>query len=239
MQCVSAVSYSFLLGNEVVGKVIPQRGIMQGDPLSPYIFILCAEVLSGLCKKAQMEGSLPGLRVSRNSLKLNHLLFADNTMIFTKTDSSSCSSLLEILHTYEQASGQMINPQKSSITFSRKTPREIRERVKLQLGINKDGGVGKYLGLPEEFGRKKKRPPLVYCRRMKQRSICWSTQFLSTAGKATMLQSVLSAIPTFAMICFDLPVSLCKRIQSVLTRFLWDSKDGEKGRFAGCLDVMG
>lgn len=156
MQCVSTVHYSFLFNNEAVGKVIPQRGIRQGDPLSPYIFILCVEVLSGLCKKAHEDGSLPGLIVARNCPKLNHLLFADDTMIFTKTDARSCSTLVNILRDYGLASGQMINAQKSSISFSSKTPADIRARVKAQLGIDKEGGVGKYLGLPEHFGRKKK-----------------------------------------------------------------------------------
>lgn len=154
MECVTTVSYSFLLNNEVSGSVHPQRGIRQGDPLSPYIFIICAEVLSGLCSTAQDTGSLPGIRVSQYGPKINHLLFADDTMIFTKTDPSSCTALVEILHSYEQASGQMINAQKSSISFSSKTPAEIRSRVKQQLGIDKEEGVGKYLGLPE-FGRKK------------------------------------------------------------------------------------
>lgn len=63
---------------------------------------------------------------------------------------------------------------------------------------------------------------------MHQKAICWSTQFLSSVGKATMLQSVLSAIPTFAMTCFLLPVSLCRRFQSELTRFWWDDTPGER-----------
>lgn len=228
MQCVTTVSYSFLLNNEVVGCVLPERGIRQGDPLLPYIFILCGEVLSGICKRGQEIGTLPGIRVSRNSPKLNHLLFADDTMIFTNTDSHSCSTLVEILKSYEQASGQMINPQKSSISFSSKTPADVRNRVKIQLGIEKEGGVGKYLGLPEHFGLKKKDLFSSIVDRMQQISINRSTQFLSTAEKAIMLQSVLSAIPAFAMTCFLLPISLYKRIQPVLTRFWWDSKDGER-----------
>ena len=51
---------------------------------------------------------------------------------------------------------------------------------------------------------------------------------LTTAGKMTMIQAVLSSIPTFAMTCFELPVSLCKRIQSALTRFWWDANDGTR-----------
>lgn len=117
MECITTVSYSFLLNDEAVGCVVPQRGIRQGDPMSPYIFILCGEVLSGLCKKAQEDGSLPGIRVARNSPKINNLLFADDTMFFTKTDSHACSNLVAILQTYEAASGQKINTLKSSIFF--------------------------------------------------------------------------------------------------------------------------
>lgn len=122
----------------------------------------------------------------------------------------------------------MINASKSSISFSAKTSQEDRARVKLHLGIDKEGGVGKYLGLPENFGRKKKDIFNSIVERMRLRCIGWSTRFLSTAGKATMLQAILSAIPTFAMTCFELPLSLCKRIQSILTRFWWDSTDGER-----------
>lgn len=145
-------------------------------------------------------------------------------MILTKTEVLSCTALMEILRSYERASGQMINAHKSSISFSSKTPTDVRDRVKAQLGIEKEWGVGKYLGL----GRRKKDLFSSIVDKMKQKAISWTTQFLSTAGKATMLQAVLSATPSFAMTCFKLPVSLCKRIQSVLTRFWWDSKDGER-----------
>lgn len=139
MQCVTTVSYSFLLNDEVVGKVVPERGIRHRDPLSPYIFILCGEVLSGLCKKAQANGQLPGIRIARQSPKISHLLFADDTMFLTTSDAHSCSSMMQILHEYEQASGQKINALKSSISFSSKTSEETKARVKLQLAIEKEG----------------------------------------------------------------------------------------------------
>jgi len=52
MQCVSTVSYSFLVNGVPMGEVIPSRGIRQGDPLSPYLFILYGDVLPGLCEKS-------------------------------------------------------------------------------------------------------------------------------------------------------------------------------------------
>ncbi|CAA7058695.1 unnamed protein product [Microthlaspi erraticum] len=228
LQCVSTVSYSFLINGAAQGKVIPQRGIRQGDPLSPFIFILCGEVLSGLCKKAQVRGTLPGLKVARGSPMINHLLFADDTMFFCKTSQTNCDTLCAILKQYEDASGQQINLLKSSITFSKKTPPETRARVKSALGIEKEGGQGKYLGLPESFGRKKKDLFTQIVDRIRQKSVNFSSQFLSSAGKLTMLKAVLSAIPTYTMSCFKLPAGLCKRIQSAITRFWWDSNPDKR-----------
>ena len=128
MRLISSVTYSILFNGEAQGLICPSRGIRQGDPLSPYIFILCSEVLSGLCTKAQSIGSLAGVLVARASQKINHLFFADDTMFFTKTTPTSVNALKEVLTKYEAASGQMINTAKSSITFSNKTPSDISER---------------------------------------------------------------------------------------------------------------
>ena len=143
MQCVSTVSYSYLINDTALGSVRPERGIRKGDPLSPYLFILCGEVLSGLCKKAEREGTLQGIRVARRSPRVNHLLFADDTMIFCQASEECCKSLKNILLQYEEASGQQINKGKFSIFFSSKTPEDRKTKVKELLGISAEGGTGK------------------------------------------------------------------------------------------------
>ncbi|CAA7062155.1 unnamed protein product [Microthlaspi erraticum] len=208
--------------------VKPTRGLRQGDPLSPYIFILCSEVLSGLCHRSQEEGRLLGIRVSQRSPRVNHLLSADDTMIFCQANQKSGNELLTILKKYESASGQQINRQNSAITFSAKTNNTVKQQVKNALGIQQEGGNGKYLGLPEHFGRKKKDLFSRIVDRIKQKARSWSTKRLSSAGKLTMLKSVLAAMPTYTMTCFKLPVSLTKRIQSALTRFWWDGNDEQR-----------
>ncbi|XP_013624921.1 uncharacterized protein LOC125583303 [Brassica napus] len=177
MQCVWSVSYSFLVNDSVHGRIIPSRGIRQGDPLSPYIFILCGEVLSGLCRRAQRSGHMSGLRVATPAPRLNHLLFADDTMFFLDTDERSCAALVDILHQYRVSSGQLINAAKSSISFSARTPQAIRQRVKQYLGIEQEGGVGKYLGLPEHFGRRKKDLFTNIVDRIRQKAVSWASRF--------------------------------------------------------------
>ena len=131
-----------------------------------------------------------------------------------------------VLKAYEEASGQSIKTEKSAVTFSRRTPMSLRTTVKDTLGIQKEGGSGKYLGLSELFGRKKRDLFSSIIDRIQQKTAGWSNRYLSTSREITMLKSVLTPIPSFAMTCFQLPVSLCKRIQSALTGFWWGKSDG-------------
>ena len=219
MACVETVSYSFLINGSPRGRIVPSRGLRQGDPLSPYLFILCTELLAGLCEKAQQQGKLRGIRVARGCPLITHLLFADDTMFFCQSSPKCVTALKEIIRAYEYVSGQQINYAKSSITFSAKTPTEVKTRVKTELNIEAEGGIGKYLGLPELFGRKKRDIFASIVDRIRQRIRHWSTKFLSGAGKQILLKTVLSAMPCYVMSCFKLPSSLCKQIQSLLTRF--------------------
>ena len=166
--------------------------------------------------------------MARSFPRINHLLFADDTMFFIRADQRSCAALSSILSRYEAASGQAINTSKSSISFSKKTPSSIIEAAKGTLNIHQEGGVGKYLGLPKHFGRKKRDLFSSIVDKIKQKASGWSNRYLSTVGKFTMLKSVLSPIPSYAMTCFQLPVSLCKWIQSALTRFFWDARNGSR-----------
>lgn len=133
------------------------------------------------------------------------------------------STLLGILRTYEALSGQCINFSKSSVTFSAKTPPEVKTRVKASLSIDAEGGLGKYLGLPEHFGRKKRDIFAAILDMIRQKAHSWTSRFLSGAGKQVLLKAVLAAMPNYTMSCFKIPRSLSKQIQSLLTRFWWDA----------------
>lgn len=228
MQCITTVSYSFIINDATIGFVKPGRGIRQGDPLSPYIFILCSELLTNLCNLGQRNGKLRGLKIATGAPCISHLLFADDTMFFCKANTQNAQTLNKILAAYESVSGQLINTQKSAVSFSKRTPQERREQIKHILGVENNGGFGVYLGLPEQFGRRKTEMFTNIVTRIKHKTISWSSKFLSRAGEMIMLRMVLSAMPSHAMSCFKLPQALCDQIQSLLTRFWWDNSQDKK-----------
>ena len=106
MKCVTTVSYSIKINGVPRGNFCPSRGIRQGDPLSPYLFILCAEGLSSLIKSPVANGDLKGVAVCRGGPKLSHLFFADDSLIFCRASLAECTALQRILKVYEDASGQ-------------------------------------------------------------------------------------------------------------------------------------
>uniref|UniRef100_A0A8R7QRC4 Reverse transcriptase domain-containing protein n=1 Tax=Triticum urartu TaxID=4572 RepID=A0A8R7QRC4_TRIUA len=79
MLCVSSVSYKFRVNGECTDTIVPQRGLRQGDPISPYLFLICVEGFSSLLNKAEADGSLKGIRICNNAPSFNHLLFADDS----------------------------------------------------------------------------------------------------------------------------------------------------------------
>ncbi|PNX57454.1 ribonuclease H, partial [Trifolium pratense] len=109
MMCVETVDYSVIVNEDTVGPIIPGRGLRQGDPLSPYLFIICAEGLSALIKQAEDRGEIHGNKICRNAPIISHLLFADDCFLFFRAVEHEAQIMKNILETYEAASGQTIS----------------------------------------------------------------------------------------------------------------------------------
>jgi hypothetical protein len=124
MACVRSVSYSILINGGPVGNIQPSRGIRQGDPISPYLFLICAEALSALLQQAGRKGIITGVPTSPRGPRLSHLFFGDDSIIFCKANSVEWRRIMKILDIYEKGSGQKINLLKMSLFFSRNTNQE-------------------------------------------------------------------------------------------------------------------
>ena len=156
MVCVKSVSYSILVNGEPKGLIRPSRGIRQGDPLSPFFFLLCMEGLHSLITKANNEGSIRGFSLRRRSPRLTHLRFANDSLLFCRANRHDSLKVLEILATYESVSGQQINRRKTSLFFSKSTSEEEKREIKEAFGVPEILHYDKYLGLPSLIGKQKK-----------------------------------------------------------------------------------
>ena len=86
-QCVTTVSYSIIVNDEVYGLFTPSRGLRQGDPLSPYLFLICTEILTRALREAQnKKKSGIGFKIAPRAKKLLCLLFAYDSLLFCKTN---------------------------------------------------------------------------------------------------------------------------------------------------------
>ena len=85
MDCITSPLYSFVINGCVEGLLIPQRGLRQGFPLSPYIFLLCAEGFSALIRKAESDKNLMGFECRLRGPQVRHIFFADDSMLFGRT----------------------------------------------------------------------------------------------------------------------------------------------------------
>lgn len=134
MLCVTTIRYTIMVNDEPAGIITPSRGIRQGDPLSPYLFILCAEGLSVLLNQAESRGDIHGIRVARGSPSISHLLFADDCLLFFKANQREVQAVKDSLDLYCASSSQLINYDKSNIVFSANTTDVVRDQVATSLG---------------------------------------------------------------------------------------------------------
>uniref|UniRef100_A0A803NJ40 RNase H type-1 domain-containing protein n=1 Tax=Cannabis sativa TaxID=3483 RepID=A0A803NJ40_CANSA len=187
MCCVSTVSYKVTHVGHPMGPIIPNRGFRQGDPLSHYLFLICAEGLSSLLKIYEQNRRLTSCKVARGALVISHMLFADDSYAYCKASEEEATNVLHLLHTYEAASDQKVNFAKSLIFFSNNTQVATRSRLCELLGMVEASENSLYLGLPCIMGRNKNAILSFLKDKMKKRIFNWESHFLSKVGEWPLL----------------------------------------------------
>lgn len=226
--CVTTVSYTVNFNGTQIGPINPSRGLRQGDPLSPYLFLFCVEGLSRMIQKSANEGKVQGCRICMQAPAITHLLFADDSFLFCRLELEEVMEVKTILQKYELHSGQAINLQKSGIYFSSNVRVDKQEEVKNVLGVYNDLSTGKYLGLPSLIGRSKKTTFNFLKDRLWSKLQGWAAKSLSKAGKAVLLRTVAQTIPSYAMSCFLLPKSLCAELERMMNSCWWGSQGNSR-----------
>uniref|UniRef100_A0A2N9J5R7 Reverse transcriptase domain-containing protein n=1 Tax=Fagus sylvatica TaxID=28930 RepID=A0A2N9J5R7_FAGSY len=198
------------------------RGIRQGDPLSPLLFVVLTEALSRMMSRAVEGGLLSGFQVGsldNNVMHLSHLLFADDTLIFSDANPDHIFHIRLLFTWFEAISGLKINLCKSEMVPVGHVP--DLERLADILGCKTAQLPMNYLGLPlgAKFKSKAIWDPIL--EKMERKLAGWKRMYLSKGGRITLIKSTLSSLPTYFLSLFPIPVAVALRIDKIQRDFLW------------------
>ncbi|WZZ65202.1 hypothetical protein YC2023_076572 [Brassica napus] len=211
-------SFTISINGSAEGNFKCSRGLRQGDPLSPYLFVLAMEVFSKLLL-SRFEAGYIHYHPRTAELKVTHLMFADDVMIFFDGGSSSLHGVNEALDDFASWSGLRINAAKTQLFKA--GVNQIESNAMDSYGFTAGSLPIRYLGLPL-ISRKLKiseYEPLLDKLNSKFRS--WTVRTLSFTGRAHLLASVIMGMINFWISTFVLPKGCIRLIDSMCVRFLW------------------
>lgn len=228
MACITSSSFRVLWNGERTEAFLPSRGIRQGDPISPYIFTLCMERLNHIIQDSIMEGSWNPIRLSRGGPPIYHLFFADDFLLFGEASSSQVETMVECIQRFCDASGQRMNRAKTRVCFSNNVHINRALALSQQMGVGLTGDLGKYLGIPLLHKRASNVTFAPILEKTQKKLSSWKKNFLSLAGRTTLIRSVLSALSSYHMQTMLLPKGLLNEIEQQSRCFLWGEGENEK-----------
>ena len=224
--CISTARFSVLINGTPCGFFASSRGLRQGDPLSPLLFILVMEALSRLLFRAREGGFISGYDIGQtNFLSISHLLFADDTLILCGADSDQLWHLKGVFVWFQAASGLKINLSKSELVPVGNVP-DV-EGLAAVLGCKVAELPIIYLGLPLGSSFKDQTIWNGIIEKTEKRLAGWKRMYLSKGGRLTLIKSTLSNLPTYYLSLFPIPRGVAHRIEKIQRDFLWEGMGGE------------
>ncbi|KAH9751258.1 putative ribonuclease H protein [Citrus sinensis] len=228
MECITSASMQILWNGDCTEEFVPSRGIRQGDPISLYIFVLCIERLSHGIHRAVNTGTWRPIRLSKRGTPITHVFFADDLLLFAEASCTQAAVINDVLNTFCVSSGAKVNKQKSQVFFSKNVnPCNVRN-IGTTLGFSVTTDLGNYLGMPLLHSRVSKATYHGILEKVERKLNGWSAKFLSLAGRITLTQSVLQALPIYSMQTTRLPTSIITKIEQHCRRFIWSGNSEVK-----------
>ncbi|XP_019227829.1 PREDICTED: uncharacterized protein LOC109209105 [Nicotiana attenuata] len=225
---MSNIWYSVNINGNRQGFFNSSRGLRQGDPLSPSLFLIRAELFSKLMESLNNLEFIP-FSIDSHGPVISHLCYADDTILFSSAEPESLKIMMEKMETYEKISGQLVNKAKSDFYVNFQDDDIRINRIKQITGYNRCHFPMQYLGCPIYIGRKK----VVYFNNMvaniAERLQGWQGKFLTYGGKAVLIKSVLQAIPLHTLSVLHPPKATFSQIEKIFSNFFW-GMDGNKNK---------
>ncbi|GKV25499.1 hypothetical protein SLEP1_g34934 [Rubroshorea leprosula] len=218
-ECLKTAEVSVLLNGSTTRQFKMQRGLRQGDPLSPFLFLIVAEGLNGIISSAASLGLFNGIEIGQCGMNVTHLQFADDTIVFGTASEENIWAVKSIMRIFEMVSGLKINFGKS-VLMGINVSDEWMTRMACTLNCKQGKLPCKYLGMP--IGGKRRGiamwRPMIESFNKKLAS--WKNRYISLGGRITLLNSVLSSLPVFTMSVHMLPKGLILLLDKIRRNFL-------------------
>jgi hypothetical protein len=233
--CVFSGNMSILVNGSPTEEINIKRGLKQGDPLAPFLFLLVAEGLGGLMKKAVEQNCFRGFRIGRQGVEISHLQYADDTLLIGEPTINNLWTMKAILRGFELVSGLKVNFWKSSL-MGVNVAHEFMSMASIFLNCRKGTIPFKYLGLLVGANLRSASTwePLISS--LRKRLGNWNNKFVSLGGRIVLLNSVLNAIPIFYLSYLKIPIQVWKKVRKIQRDFLWGEQKWEEKNL---LDEMG
>jgi hypothetical protein len=208
------------------------RGLRQGCPLSPFLYIFMADTLSMKLTAEKRTGSVPGIRQTKGIDPINHALFADDSLMLGGASVNIAKNFNEILQSFCGISGALINKRKSAV-YGWNTEQQTIQRIALHLGFP---GYAtwekiKYLGLPLTLGPNKAALWEEIINKVKAKISTWGGQWLTNARKFTLIKSVMSSLPIYQASFLLAPKTITIQITKMIRDFLWRGGKGNQKKY--------
>lgn len=224
-KCLTTTHFSIAINGESCGYFKGTRGLRQGDPLSPYLFVLALEVLSQLLIGKYTDGSI-GFHPQTEDLQLTHLAFADDLMIFSDGTVNSIKCIADTLEDFALWSGLRMNKSKTELYVAGLNNDETADIARL--GFNIGSLPIRYLGLPLMHRKLRISDYRPLLDKISANFNCWSAKALSYAGRRQLISSVIYGTINFWTSAFVLPKGCIAKIESLCSRFLWGGTETRK-----------
>ncbi|CAL1378125.1 unnamed protein product [Linum trigynum] len=232
--CLGSAFFSISLHGSLFGFFQAKKGVRQGDPLSPYLFTIAIEPLSGILDFAASSKRIPYHPQCR-SIGLTHLCFADNLLIFTEGSAAALVQMRSLLNEFYLLSGLSCNPQKCEAFFGGQAHLYKENAIELS-GFAEGQLPVRYLGLPLFSGRLSARECEVLVDKMTSRIRSWQASKLTYARRLQLISSVLYSLVQYWMNIFILPKKVLDLIHKICSDFLWHGEG--TGRAKVALDLV-
>jgi exonuclease III len=227
LNLTSSAFFSLLINGVPSKPFSPSRGIRQGDPLSPFLFIIMAEGLSRSIHAALENNLLTGLPLHGLTPPISHSQFVDDTLLMGSPTAREANSLKEILQLFSDASGLECNKDKSQIFFFN-TPLPIQLHISAILGFKRSSLPSKYLGIPLIDSAHKHSSWENLLSSFSKRLSSWTFRALNLPSRLVLLKAVLQALPVYAFSVLAAPRSVLNTIRSLQRNFLWHGLNKDK-----------